>query len=64
MDVPASHFSHIFIDEASQATEPETWIPLSLLVRSSQTSTQVVLSGDPKQLGPVVKSKLVQRLLG
>ncbi|XP_048355587.1 RNA helicase Mov10l1-like [Sphaerodactylus townsendi] len=49
------HFTHVFLDEAGQASEPECLIPLSLI---SEVSGQIVLSGDPMQLGPVIKSKL------
>ncbi|XP_029991489.1 RNA helicase Mov10l1 [Sphaeramia orbicularis] len=49
------HFSHLFLDEAGQATEPESLIPISLM---SEKDGQIVLAGDPCQLGPVVKSKL------
>jgi len=48
------HFSHIFLDEAGQASEPETMIPISKLC---QRNTVVVLAGDPMQLGPVIFSK-------
>lgn len=48
------HFSHIFLDEAGQASEPETMIPLSQLCTRE---TVVVLAGDPCQLGPVIHSK-------
>lgn len=51
-------FSHIIIDEAGQATEPETWIPITGL---ADASTRVVLSGDPKQLGPIVDFKLAEK---
>ncbi|CAK9869733.1 unnamed protein product [Sphagnum jensenii] len=47
-------FSHILIDEAGQALIPEALIPLSLATHD----TCYVLCGDPRQLGPVVHSKL------
>lgn len=53
-DVGRGHFSHIFLDEAGQASEPETMIPVSHLCRRE---TVVVLAGDPLQLGPVIYSK-------
>jgi helicase MOV-10 len=52
--VARGHFSHIFLDEAGQASEPETMIPISCLC---QRKTVVVLAGDPMQLGPVIYSK-------
>ncbi|XP_050220618.1 probable RNA helicase SDE3 [Mercurialis annua] len=48
------HFSHIVLDEAGQASEPESMVPISSFC---QRETVVVLAGDPKQLGPVVFSK-------
>nr|ALD16257.1 Moloney leukemia virus 10-like 1-like protein [Macrostomum lignano] len=49
------HFTHALIDEAGQATEPELLLPISL------ASEQVVLAGDPMQLGPVVQSPWAQK---
>ncbi|KAL9450709.1 hypothetical protein AB3S75_012441 [Citrus x aurantiifolia] len=48
------NFSHIFLDEAGQASEPESMIPIANLCTKQ---TVVVLAGDPKQLGPVIYSK-------
>lgn len=51
-------FRHIFVDEAGQATEPESWIPIGGL---ADTNTKIVLAGDPKQLGPVVQLNLSKK---
>ncbi|XP_008556332.1 probable RNA helicase armi [Microplitis demolitor] len=57
MGFPRGHFSHILVDEAGQATEPEIMVPLSYI--HSDTG-QIVLAGDPMQLGPVVSSRLAE----
>ena len=49
--------THLFIDEAAQATIPEVLIPMSLV----NEQTLVVMSGDSKQLGPLVHSKVAIR---
>lgn len=41
------YFSHIFVDEAAQALESETLIPLSLAGRT----TKIILAGDHMQVG-------------
>jgi helicase MOV-10 len=53
------HFSHIFVDEAGQASEPEALISIKFL---AGVKTNVVLSGDPKQLGPIIRSNIALRL--
>ncbi|XP_017324243.1 putative helicase mov-10-B.1 [Ictalurus punctatus] len=52
--VPAGHFTHIFVDEAGHAVECETIIAIAGLLRAE--TGQLVLAGDPKQLGPILRS--------
>ncbi|OMO85646.1 putative RNA helicase SDE3 [Corchorus olitorius] len=57
-NVEKGHFSHIFLDEAGQASEPESMISIANLC---QRDTVVVLAGDPMQLGPVIHSREAER---
>ncbi|NXF90644.1 SDE3 helicase, partial [Eubucco bourcierii] len=60
---PPGFFSHVFIDECGQAVEPESVIAIAGLLTAMDQKTnpnggQLVLAGDPKQLGPVLMSPL------
>ncbi|KAF7323612.1 RNA helicase [Mycena kentingensis (nom. inval.)] len=57
--IPRGHYSHIFVDEAGQATEPEAMIAIQTM---ADRSTNIVLSGDPKQLGPIIRSSIAREL--
>ena len=65
-------FSYVFIDEAGQASEPETLIPFVLYTSglyssklfNTTTPIQFVLSGDHLQLSPVIQCKEIDQLLG
>ena len=46
-------FDYIFVDEAAQALEPETLLSVSCAQKSAP---RVILFGDPKQLGPKIRS--------
>ena len=49
-------FDLVIIDEASQATEIESYIPLTMC--KSDGSGLMVLAGDPQQLGPMTRSPI------
>ena len=59
LGIERGHFSHVFIDEAGQALEPEAMIAIRTM---AGVNTNVVLSGDPQQLGPIVRSRIAERL--
>jgi len=58
LDVPVGHFSHIVIDEAAQGEEPLAMIPI---MGFSNAYTNIILAGDPNQLGPIIKSPTAAR---
>lgn len=73
-DQTQPHFTHLFIDEAAQATEPESLIPLSVVVDDSPDidKVEIALCGDPRQLSPniysgaasdILQRSLLERLL-
>ncbi|EMD34731.1 hypothetical protein CERSUDRAFT_54531 [Gelatoporia subvermispora B] len=57
--IPRGHFTHVFVDEAGQATEPEVMVAIRTM---ADNATNVVLSGDPKQLGPIIRSPIARDL--
>uniref|UniRef100_A0AAY4B9F2 RNA helicase n=1 Tax=Denticeps clupeoides TaxID=299321 RepID=A0AAY4B9F2_9TELE len=57
--LPKNHFSHIFVDEAGHAVEPETIIGVAGLLGAEEGL--LVLAGDPKQLGPILRSPFSKR---
>ncbi|XP_034000641.1 putative helicase mov-10-B.2 [Trematomus bernacchii] len=57
--IPPGHFTYLFVDEAGQATETECIIPLAGLL--DPQTCQLVLAGDPKQLGPILSSIVAEK---
>ncbi|XP_062855111.1 putative helicase mov-10-B.2 [Trichomycterus rosablanca] len=57
--LPVGHFTHIFVDEAGHAVECETVIAIAGLLHAE--TGQLVLAGDPKQLGPILRSPFAIR---
>lgn len=61
--IRSNHFRYVFIDECGSASEPAALVALAGLVSSrGKLHASVVLSGDPYQLGPVVRSELAAKM--
>jgi len=57
-DEGAPEILQVIVDEAGQSPEPETLCPLTL----ARSCRHAVLVGDPKQLQPIIKCSMSQRL--
>lgn len=56
---PSGHFTHIFIDECGQAQETEGVVALAGILDNhlvNPSGGHLILAGDPRQLGPVLRS--------
>lgn len=61
--IKSNHFDYIFIDEAASESEPYTLIPISGLGASmNRVTAQIVLAGDHKQLGSIVRDKFCRKM--
>jgi len=62
--VKSWHWTHLFIDEAAQAREPETLIPLFIVAPSDipelLPAPKLILAGDANQLGPLITSPIAR----
>lgn len=69
LNLQKDHFSYIFIDEASQCVELESLIPFTLASSKNKIGkgilhAQIIIAGDPYQLGPVIRCKRIEHLFG
>lgn len=69
LNLQKDHFSYMFIDEASQCVELESLIPFTLASSKNKIGkgilhAQIIIAGDPYQLGPVIRCKRIEHLFG
>ncbi|KAL7464449.1 hypothetical protein ACHAXS_004786, partial [Conticribra weissflogii] len=57
------HFTHVFIDEAGHSIEPEAIACMVSTTRQDNpgNAPAIVVAGDPKQLGPIIRSEVCQK---
>ncbi|KAL9188336.1 hypothetical protein ACHAXT_006714 [Thalassiosira profunda] len=56
------HFTHVFIDEAGHAVEADALGCLVSVTKQDETNPPaVILAGDPKQLGPIIRSDVCKK---
>jgi superfamily I DNA and/or RNA helicase len=64
-DLKHWHWTHLFIDEAAQAREPESLIPLLVVAPETRPNASIppklILAGDSNQLGPKIVSLVARR---
>ncbi|KAJ6648786.1 putative helicase mov-10-B.2 [Pseudolycoriella hygida] len=62
-NISKDHFTHLFIDECESAAETYTLIPIVGICSSSNSiNANIILSGDPLQLGPIVRSNISKNM--
>lgn len=61
--ISKNHFTHLFIDECESATESYTLVPIVGICSSyNSINANVVLTGDPQQLGPIFRSNISKKM--
>jgi helicase MOV-10 len=64
LEASSNHFTHVFIDECGQALEPEALVPVAGILgkaKQNRPGGQIILAGDPLQLGPVCHSNISEK---
>lgn len=55
------HFTHVFVDESGSATETQLLIAIAgICTTENKIHASITFAGDPKQLGPIIKSHAVK----
>lgn len=62
-NISKHHFTHMFIDECESAAETYTLVPIvGICCSLNSINAHIILSGDPQQLGPIVRSNISKNL--